>query len=138
MNDENLPGSAASSRAATAAADSSPERKAVIAALKLGLNAARVEMWCGEALSDERRPHMGNLSADLRGRLAASQAALTTALDRHPPEIEEVQNALAAMVAPLRETVETVDFRHERLRTGLAASVTYAAMGAARAASARS
>lgn len=105
-----------------------PGGKDVAAAFSLGLAAARVEMWAAEALTDERKAQMRGFSPHLRERLEKSLGQLTTALDRNPISLDEVRDKVAAMARPLLETLKTVNFGSERLRTGVAASVTYAAM----------
>ena len=100
--------------------------------IRFYIDATRVEMWSMELTAEDNRytrvsgkPRSGIASEPLLADLAEKRDFLSAALDRHPPEPEVVRAGLAQLREPLASALRGLEITSDRLRSGVAASVSF-------------
>ena len=100
--------------------------------IRFYIDATRVEMWSMELTAEDNRytrvsgkPRSGIASEPLLADLAEKRDFLSAALDRHPPEPEVVRAGLAQLRDPLASALRGLEITSDRLRSGVAASVSF-------------
>lgn len=100
--------------------------------IRFYIDATRVEMWSMELTAEDNRytrvsgkPRSGIASEPLLADLVEKRDFLTAALDRHPPEPEVVRAGLAQLREPLASALRGLEITSDRIRSGVAASVSF-------------